>query len=248
MGTFELVCAGSGLAIFAEEVALVLVAKEGEEWAPVAPPVRRKYDGYGSIEGIVLDRAAKGVLAGFVALDAEQGLHLPYGPWDLSGDDQSKLRELLEHVRQGLLLAPVLAADAPSPFVTAHGLPLGFVVFYAPFYKAVVKLASAAAPSLVERLELCPFDARVEAALGAPVVARALADDNLVTDMALLDLALFRTWFDARGSWSADYEAGQFSGAERRAKIEAARARLAQWPALLATIDEYELESLVVDD
>lgn len=85
MGLFDAVCAGSGLGLSIEDIALVLVGRDGERWLPVAPPIRGKYDGYGSIEEIDFDPTAQGLLAGFMELHTQQQLHMPERPWELSG-------------------------------------------------------------------------------------------------------------------------------------------------------------------
>jgi len=252
MGLFHLLCPASHLGIVIEDVALVLVAKDGEVFAPIAPPIRGQYDTSGSIERIDFGPTTRQTLAGFTDLHAKRELHLPYSdPSNPFGDDLSpaSLRGLLEHVRQGLIFESV-RGNAESTMVRVCGRNLGFVTFLGPIYDAAVSMVreSAAGEALMDRLANMDFLALVEATLAAPVLSRALVNETSPTRDALVDLALFRSWFDARGSWSADYVSEQYSSRDLRRMVRDAKTDLARWPAMVEAVEAYERNSLRLAD
>jgi len=250
MGIFHLRCQASGLGIVTENVALILVARDGKVFAPIAPPIRGQYDSYGSIEKIAFGPTTERILAGFVDLYEKQELLIPdFDPSNPFGDDLSpeSLRGLLEYMRQGLIFEAVRSeGTAESTLVRARGLSLGFVMVLAPIYDAAVAMVkeSVAGEALAGSLAQQAFGALVEASLGAPALSRALVEDSSGTREALIDFALLRSWFDSHGSWSADYVGAQYSRRELRGLIRTAKANLARWPQLVAAVDEYESCSL----
>ncbi len=250
MGLFHLLCPASRLGIVTEEVVLVLVAQGDEGFAPVAPPIRGDYDTYGSIEGIDFGPVTERILAGLNESWAKGDLLVPDpDPGNPFGAELSPagLRGLLEHVRQGGILESVrVEGVTASAMVRMRGRSLGFVMILAPIYDAVVDMVAetAAGRALEERLDAATFGALVEASLGVPEVARTLVEETSDTRSSLFQLALFRSWFDGRGSWSAVYVGDQYSKRDLRAMVRQAKAELARWPEIVKAVEAYERDSL----
>src|SRR4051812_10967916 len=107
MGLFHLLCPASRLGIVREHVTLVLVAKDGDVFAPIAPPIRGRYDTYGSIERIDFGATTQRTLEGFTNLFEKQELHIPTpDPSNAFSEliSSEGLRGLLEHIRQGAII------------------------------------------------------------------------------------------------------------------------------------------------
>lgn len=223
VGVSDLTCAASGLGIVGSvSVALVLVA----EGAPIAPPIWGDYDGYGSIEpySTTTEIVARGV-AELVA----RGALVP-GP---EYAETPTVRAFLEDVRQGMILQSV---GNDALLVRVAGLPIGFVTVLDDIYDAAVKLVRATPEG--EDIEELEGDALVARALGVPAVSAAFAPQPLAgATLQLADLALFRHWFDPRGTWHPRYSGDQLSPAELARRVTAAREALG--PAFAKAVDAY---------
>jgi len=209
MGHFNLTCAASGLSIVdTESVALVLVAGG----APIAPPIWGDYDGYGSIEprSTTTNIVARGI-AELVAKGA-----LEPGP---EYAETPTVRAFLEDVRQGMILQGV---GNDELLVRVADLPIGFVTVLDGIYEAAVEVVRATAEGAAnEELEDDDLLAR---ALGTPAVSAAFTPRPFAeASLYITDLALFRHWFDPRGTWTPRYEGAQPSETERARRVKRAR-------------------------
>jgi len=234
MGMFHLVCPASGLGIVTEDVVLVFVAWEGKAFAPIAPPLRGTYDSYGSIEVIRVEETARRVLAGFAELKKKRQLGVSNKTNNLEGDPSVKnVKALVDDVRQG---------QVDETWVLAMGKNLGFVIVLASIYDAGIGAARSSADGerLAARLATADFGELLKASLGAPELARALVADTKQTRGALVSLALFRSWFDARGSWKPDPIGQQFFADELRRRVKQAKKKLAAWPGIVKAVTAYE--------
>lgn len=234
MGIFHLVCPASGLGIVIEDVVLVLVAEEHGQFAPIAPPIPGNYNSYGSIDYEGDEAADRRILQGFSGLK-EQG-HLTIEAEDLdnlsgppSVDD---IQALIDDLRQG---------QVDTTWVRALGQRVGFVLVLESIYNAAVATARASAEGkqLEARLAALPFDDLVAASLHPGPLAAALVEDTKATRAALIELALFRSWFDKHGKWTPKPIGDQYSGTDLRRRASAARKQLAPWPRLVAAVDDY---------
>lgn len=240
MGIHHLRCAVSGLGIVTEPVVLVFIAKHGEHFVPIAPPIAGDYDSYGSIELEHLHEVASQVLTGLLAL-RERGELVFAAADNPVGHELSvaNLRAVIEEVRQGAILASV---GDPALLVRVGGMELGFVMVLDRIYDAVV--STARTDELEEQLDEADFATLVTMALGAPAIASSLVADVPEIRTALEDLVMFRSWFDRARAFTPGAVGSQFSGRELEQQVARAKVDLAAWPELVAAVEAYQRRSL----
>jgi hypothetical protein len=246
MGIVHAICQASGLGIASHvfaDVRVVLVAPVGDTFEPIALPIYGNFDDYGNIEKPVLLDGDRAIASGILDMHARGELW-----WSDTAEIDAEISEanlvaILEEIRQGMIFEAVRQPDAPSLSMRANGVPIYFVYILDRFYDAVITMQRRAMSEqqqdeLDERQE-GPFEVLAAAVAVPELSARLLADTSSTRD-ELVELGLFRSWFDRHRTWRPISTGEQFTGPELRARAKAARTELAPWPALVSVLDRYE--------
>jgi hypothetical protein len=246
MGIVHAICQASELGITSYafgNVCVVLVARDGDAFQPIALPIRGSYDDYGRVRKPELDDADHAIARGIVEMRARGELWWSDTARIGTAISEANLAAIVEEIRQGMIFEALRDPGGPSYLMRANGVPLYFVYIFERVFDAVVEMQRRAL-SAEQRAELDdhrykPFGA-CSAALGLPSLSRQLLVDTPRTRDELVRLALFRAWFDRNRSWQPASTGEQFSPDELRARAKAARRELATWPALRPICDRYD--------
>jgi hypothetical protein len=249
MGTVHAICHASGLGITSYafgSACVVLVARDGDTFKPIALPICGEYDDFGRVRKPTLTDVDRAIVRGVLDMRARGEIWWSDTARISSEISEPNLAAIVDEIRQGMIVEHIRDPGGPSSLMRANGVPLHFVYMLARVFDAVVEMQRDAL-SAEQRKELDdrsyrPFDALCSAALGLPSLSRRLLADTPRTRDELVRLALFRSWFDRHRSWQPALGGEQFFGNDLCIRAKAVRPDLASWPALLAMLDRYDAQ------
>lgn len=239
MGSYDMLCAITGINLRAVDAVVVGLDRDGDGHRPVTLGIAGAHNGYGYIGDVIEDRNTELVMAycldrardGQMVFDRDYKRNFGVPPRDIEG--------LLGYFERNF-------ADAPEdrPALALHGRPIVYCIASKLVWDAV---AAAFAP------EQGTAEVRFKELFGDSPIATAIYRPALA-DVAghIRDMYAVDTFLRAHGiAWSTpdiDVHGAVYSDEETQEFLSEARSRFADVPAILGALDRYAEELASFDD